>query len=175
MVKRNGKNREHLTVLNVPHLRKKIKKTCANRPVSCVNGEDWTDFGSPKGRGFCIPQSLPSLSKALPLGELAPKVTERARTLTEKSRRSDSIALPKNLLIAAWRLSGDGLALSVIACAMPPLPKGEAFRRRGFCFSGVDMVYWERKKPPTGREKGEWYHENEIWHRGLRLPREYCG
>ena len=35
--------------------------------------------------------------------------------LTEKSRRSDSIALPKNLLIAAWRLSGDGLALSVIA------------------------------------------------------------
>jgi len=38
-----------------------------------------------------------------------------------------SLALPKNLLIAAWRLSGDGLALSVIACAMPPLPKGEAF------------------------------------------------
>ena len=119
MVKRNGKNREHLTALNVPHLRKKIKKTCANRPVSCVNGEDRTDFGSPKGRVFCIPQNLPSLSKALPLGELSPKVTERARTLTEKSRRSDSIALPKNLLIAAWRLSGDGLALSVIACAMP--------------------------------------------------------
>ena len=46
--------------------------------------------------------------------------------LTEKCRRSDSIALPKNLLIAVWRLSGDGLALSVIACAMPPLPKGEA-------------------------------------------------
>jgi len=33
--------------------------------------------------------------------------------LTEKSRRSDSIALPKNLLIAVRRLSGDGLALSV--------------------------------------------------------------
>jgi len=30
-----------------------------------------------------------------------------------------SLALSKNLLIAAWRLSGDGLALSVIACAMP--------------------------------------------------------
>ena len=64
-----------------------------------------------------------------PLGELSPKVTERARTLTEKNRRSDSIALPKNLLIAVWRLSGDGLALSVIACAMPPLPKGEALAR----------------------------------------------
>ena len=119
MVKRNGKNREHLTVLNVPHLRGKIKKTCANRPVSCVNGEVRTDFGSPKGRGFCIPQSLPSLSKALPLGELSPEVTERARMLARMYRRSDSIALPKNLLIAAWRLSGDGLALSVIACAMP--------------------------------------------------------
>ena len=55
--------------------------------------------------------------------------------LTEKSRRSDSIALSKNLLIAVRRLSGDGLALSVIACAMPPLPKGEAFasRRELFC------------------------------------------
>ena len=101
MVKINGENRERLTDLNVPHLRGKIKKTCANRPFSCVNGEVRTDFGSPKGRGFCIPQSLPSLSKALPLGELAPKVTERARTLTERNRRSDSIALSKNLLIAA--------------------------------------------------------------------------
>jgi hypothetical protein len=43
MVKRNGKNRERLTVLNVPHLRGKINKTCANRPVSCVNGEAPTE------------------------------------------------------------------------------------------------------------------------------------
>ena len=105
MVKRNGKNREHLTALNVPHLGEKINKTCANRPVSCVNGENPSDFGSDK--------------------ETVYHCAERARTLTEKSRRSDSSALPKNLLIAAWRLSGDGLALSVIACAMPPLPKGE--------------------------------------------------
>ena len=46
--------------------------------------------------------------------------------LTEKNRRSDSIALPKRQLIAAWRLPGDGLALSVTADAVPPLPKGEA-------------------------------------------------
>jgi hypothetical protein len=52
---------------------------------------------------------------APPLGELSPKVTERARTLTKRNRRSDSIALTKRQLIAAWRLSGDGLALSVIA------------------------------------------------------------
>ena len=58
---------------------------------------------------------LTGTPEAPPLGELSPKVTERARTLTKRNRRSDSIALPKNLLIAAWRLSGDGLALSVIA------------------------------------------------------------
>ena len=53
--------------------------------------------------------------KALPLGELSPKVTERARTLAGTRRRGDSIALTKGLLIAVSRLSGDGLALSVIA------------------------------------------------------------
>ena len=68
--------------------------------------------------------------------------------LTEKRRRSDSIALPKNLLIAVWRLSGDGLALSVIACAMPPLPKGEALA----CGEGRSTTYDENmnknsKKP----------------------------
>ena len=146
MVKTNGKNREHLTALNVPHLRKKIKKTCANRPVSCVNGEDPTErvpFGSPFGsngddrrqwrkQGGAVGAAASRMRAAAKqtLGAatraVSPKVTERARMLTEKSRRSDSIALPKNLLIAAWRLSGDGLALSVIACAMPPLPKGEA-------------------------------------------------
>ena len=86
--------------------------------------------------------------------------------LTEKSRHSDSIALPKNLLIAARRLSGDGLALSVIACAMPPLPKGEAFasRRELFCAFLLkklpeDTFYWtfillyscQNKKTQEGR------------------------
>ena len=55
MVKINGENREHLTDLNVPHLGEKIKKTCANRPVSCVNGENPSkrmSFGSPFGRSF---------------------------------------------------------------------------------------------------------------------------
>ena len=46
----------------------------------------------------------------------------------EKNRQI--LALTKNLLIAVRRLSGDGLALSVIAYAMPPLPKGEAFASR---------------------------------------------
>jgi len=63
------------------------------------------------------------------LGELSPKVTERARTLPEKNRRSDSIALSKNLLIAAWQLSGDGLALSV-SLRSPALPEGEPLAGR---------------------------------------------
>jgi hypothetical protein len=72
------------------------------------------------------------------LGELSPKVTERARTLTKKSRRSDSIALTKRQLIAVWRLSGDGLALSVNAshCHLSQRerlwqsPQSERFRQR---------------------------------------------
>ena len=44
------------------------------------------------------------MRKPLPLGEVAPKVTERARMLPEIHRHSDSIALTKSLLIAAQRL-----------------------------------------------------------------------
>ena len=54
--------------------------------------------------------------------------------LTEKSRRSDSIALPKNLLIAVRRLSGDGLALSV-SLRSPAPPKGEPL-------AGRATFYW---------------------------------
>ena len=43
---------------------------------------------------------------------VSPKVTERARTLTEKNRHSDSIALTKSLPIAVCRLCRAGLALS---------------------------------------------------------------
>ena len=53
---------------------------------------------------------------------------EKARTLPVKRRRSDSIALTKGLLIAAWRHSGDGLALSV--CFAATSPKGRGFRSR---------------------------------------------
>ena len=42
-------------------------------------------------------------------------------------KRGDSIALTKGLLIAARRLSGDGLALSV--CFADTSPKGRGFGR----------------------------------------------
>ena len=49
MVKRNGETVEYQVALNIPHLRKKINKTCANRPVSCVN-----DKKTMKNAGFCF-------------------------------------------------------------------------------------------------------------------------
>ena len=50
----------------------------------------------------------------------------------------DSIALTKSLLIAAQRLFRAGLALSVTADAVPPLPRGEA------------LAYQKAQKPPFG-------------------------
>ena len=77
MVKRNGETVEYRVTLNIPHLRKKINKTCANRPVSCVNGEKPSDFGSLKelayrcvaalGRRAC-PLSLAPLASSPKLG-----------------------------------------------------------------------------------------------------------
>ena len=158
-MKRNSENREHLTVLNVPHLGEKIKKTCANRPVSCVNGEELTDFGSPLGSNGDDRRQRRKQGGAVGAAASRMQATakqtlgaatrpwrgapERARMLARMCRRSDSIALPKNLLIAAWRLSGDGLALSVIACAMPPLPKGEAFASRKACPLYPRLSPWE--------------------------------
>ena len=63
--------------------------------------------------------------------------------LTENHKRGDSIALTEGLLIAVRRLSGDGLALSVIACAMPPLPRGEAFASRKACPLCPRLSLWE--------------------------------
>ena len=51
----------------------------------------------------------------LPLWGSWREAPERARMLPENHKHSDSIALTEGLLIAARRLSGDGLALSVIA------------------------------------------------------------
>ena len=56
--------------------------------------------------------------------------TERARTLTEMYKRGDSIALTKDLLIAARRLSGDGLALSVCFADTSPKGRGSGLPRR---------------------------------------------
>ena len=78
------------------------------------------------------------------MGELSPKVTERARTLPEKNRRSDSIALPKRQFIAVRRLSGDGLALSV-GLAPASSPKGGAL--------GISVRFRLDKQSTMSREQ----------------------
>ena len=48
----------------------------------------------------------------LPLGEVSPKVTERARMPTEKREDGDNFALTRRLLIAVRRFFCPSLALS---------------------------------------------------------------
>ena len=60
--------------------------------------------------GFFAPSGLP---KALPLGEVAPKVTERASPAGKRRRRSDGQALYQSDTIAVSELFGSSLALSV--------------------------------------------------------------
>ena len=76
---------------------------------------------SPKGGPFA-PCGLP---KPLPLGEVAPKVTERASPAGKSRRRSDRQALCQSDTIAVSELFGSGLALSV-GLALASSPRGGA-------------------------------------------------
>ena len=58
--------------------------------------------------------------------------------LTENHKRGDSIALTEGLLIAAQRLSGDELALSVTYGATSPKGRG---------FGNSPQGLWEPAKP----------------------------
>ena len=71
MLKISGKNRGCLIVLNIPQLREKINKTCANRPVSCVNGEVRTEFGSLKEPAYRCAAALGRRACPLSLAPLA--------------------------------------------------------------------------------------------------------
>ena len=67
-----------------------------------------------------------ALPKPLPLGEVSPKVTERASPAGKSRRRSDRQALCQSDTIAVSELFGSGLALSVSSpCSSPAPPKGE--------------------------------------------------
>ena len=64
---------------------------------------------------------------------MAREAPERARPLTENHKRGDSIALTEGLLIAASRLSGDRLALSVTFGDTSPKGRGFGPRAGGMC------------------------------------------
>ena len=83
------------------------------------------------------------------------------------------LALSKSQLIAVWRLLGDELALSVIAFAMPPLPKGEAFASRKVCPFCPRLSHrespWQAGSLPTGRLSSDMAQKGGPCYRGQRL------
>ena len=81
-------------------------------------------------------ERLAEAEKPLPLGEVSPKVTERARMLTVIRGRSDSIALTKSLLIAAW---------AVLSCRACPLRRFAPAPPKGEPLAGRATSYWTPK------------------------------
>ena len=69
---------------------------------------------------FFAPSGMP---KPLPLGEVSPKVTERASPAGKSRGRSDGQALCQSDAIAVSELFGSGLALSVSSQAPRQLPQ----------------------------------------------------
>ena len=98
--------------------------------------------------------TFPVLTKPLPLGEASPQVTERARMLTVIRGRSDSIALTKSLLIAAWA------DLSCRACPLS-LAFARQLSQRG--------SHWQAGPLPTGRLRPDMAQKGGPCLRGQRL------
>ena len=82
--------------------------------------------------------------KPLPLGEVAPKVTERASPAGKSRGRSDRQALCQSDAIAVSELFGSGLALSV-GLAPASSPKGGAL--------GMSVSFRLDAESPTGRKR----------------------
>ena len=67
-------------------------------------------------------------------------------SITRKAPSVVRIPTGQFLLSIVWRLDGSILTLSVIACAMPPLPKGEARAARPSASAALCDVL----APPSG-------------------------
>ena len=96
-------------------------------------------------RGFCnFLHTFPVLPKPLPLGEVSPKVTERASPWRQKRRHSDKQALCQS----------DEIAVRSLCCEhpcplrrfAPALPKGEPF--------GYTSTTFYHTFPPATRLNG---------------------
>ena len=86
--------------------------------------------------GFRRPAQSGPARQWLPLWGSWREAPERARPLPENHKHGDSIALTEGLLIAASRLSGDGLALSVTFGDTSPIG-------RGFRHPRATQVIWQ--------------------------------
>ena len=96
------------------------------------------------GEPLAKPFTLRGLPKPLPLGEVAPKVTERASPAGKSRGRSDRQALCQSDAIAVSELFGSGLALSV-GLAPASSPKGGAL--------GMSVSFRLDAESPTGRKR----------------------
>ena len=123
----------------------------AQKGGPCLRGQRLLDKRTlssccwPRQRSTTVPEKIRLCSsrvgltgtpEAPPLGELSPKVTERARMLTVIRGRSDSIALTKSLLIAAW---------AVLSCRACPLRRFAPAPPEGEPLAGRATSYWTPK------------------------------
>ena len=101
----------------------KVIKVEANESIGSPKRKDpLPELQSPKGGPFA-PCGLP---KPLPLGEVSPKVTERASPARKSRRRSDGQALCQSDTIAVPVILGQRpCPLSLVASSSPAPPKGE--------------------------------------------------
>ena len=183
------KNRGCLITLNVPHLRRKINKTCANRPLSCVNGEVRTEFGSLKepayrcmaalGRRACplsracarqLPQrGSPWQAGPLPTGRLRPDMAQKGgpcyrgqrlldkRTLSscrESWQRSTTVSDKIRLCSSRVGLTGTPVAPPLGELSPKVTERARMLEGRLLLFRAGHGIL-KKKKPPTRREKGE--------------------
>ena len=101
--------------------------------------------------------------KPLPLGEVSPKVTERARTLTEMSEHSDNIALIKAF---DYRCIPSLLSHACpLRRSAPALPKGEPLTEGVHSMKSERSypIYKVNKKAEASLVGGHpWVYENDI-------------
>ena len=97
----------------------------ANESIGSPKRKDpLPELQSPKG-GLFAPFGEP---KPLPLGEVSPKVTERASPARKSRRRSDRQALCQSDTIAAPVILGQQPSpLSLVALLLASSPRGRAF------------------------------------------------
>ena len=101
------------------------------KALLCTTSQSASQTAPLVGEPLAKPFTLRGLPKPLPLGEVSPKVTERASPARKSRGRSDRQALCQSDTIAVPELFVSGLALSVSSpCSSPALPKGEPLTER---------------------------------------------
>ena len=137
----------------------------ANESIGSPKRKDpLPELQSPKG-GFFAPFGEP---KPLPLGEVSPKVTERASPARKSRGRGDRQAFCQSDTIAVSELFGSGLALSVSSQA----PRQGRVAAPSVCFAAARILlaaaptappcfrHWRRSSPLP--QRGSPWHVGQL-------------